>query len=176
MGCTYVSFELPGKINKVRRDTYKDIRANISRCKAAYCPIRDKLLQCGARDRPPICAQTYTIGSVTLIPTTSPNLQVLGLIRVCSTRSCYQCDIKIKHLQWAFSRFSHHFHSTSYPVSQIWSQLGRCNGMWVHLMPLRLQTMDQTLSIRLIWMYEAVLVDISLDHDVMAPFSLHKIP
>jgi hypothetical protein len=38
-GCAYVSFELPGVINKVRRDDYDYGRANISGCKAMLCPM-----------------------------------------------------------------------------------------------------------------------------------------
>jgi hypothetical protein len=43
-GCSYVQFELPGEINKVRRDAYDYGRANISGCKAMLHPMCDKLL------------------------------------------------------------------------------------------------------------------------------------
>jgi hypothetical protein len=49
MGCTYVGFELPGKINKLRRDAYDYGMANIRGCKAMLCLMRDKLLQCNKR-------------------------------------------------------------------------------------------------------------------------------
>ena len=46
-GCAYVGVELPSKIDKVRRDEYKDSRTNISGCKTMLCPMWDKLLQRG---------------------------------------------------------------------------------------------------------------------------------
>ena len=49
-GCTYIGFELPDKIDKVRRDVYKDSRANISECKATLQPVHDKLLRRGKRE------------------------------------------------------------------------------------------------------------------------------
>jgi hypothetical protein len=45
----YFGFELPGKINKVRRVAFDYGRANISGCKAMLCPMRDIFWQCGKR-------------------------------------------------------------------------------------------------------------------------------
>ena len=71
MGYAYVGFELPSKINKVRRDRYNDGKANIGKCKVMLCPVLDKLLQlskgkttCLSAHRPP----TYTIRSIAPIP------------------------------------------------------------------------------------------------------------
>ena len=50
----------------------------------------------------------------------------------------------------------HHSHSTATQNSQIWGQLGRWNGIWVH--PYALETAFQWLKhfVYLIWMYEVV--------------------
>ncbi len=69
----------------------------------------------------------------------------------------------------------HHFHSTSYPESQIWGQLGRCNGIRVQLFAL--ETADQWLKHFVYVLYGCMKqseVDIHLNHDVMTSFLLHK--
>jgi hypothetical protein len=58
MGCAYVGFELPGMINKVRRDAFDYSRANISRCMVMLCPMRDRFCNV-ASARPPMCTNLY---------------------------------------------------------------------------------------------------------------------
>jgi hypothetical protein len=75
-GCAYNGFELPGKINKVRRDAYNYGRANISGCKAILCPMRDKLLQCGKH--------------VTACPSAYQHIQ-LGMLSLLCQQHCQTC-------------------------------------------------------------------------------------
>jgi hypothetical protein len=66
-GCTYVGFELPGEIDKVRRDAYDYGRANISGCKVMLRPMWDKLLQCGKHETTrPSAHQPIRLGMLSL--------------------------------------------------------------------------------------------------------------
>ncbi len=66
-GCTYVGFELPSEVSKVRRDAYNYGRANISGCKVMLCPMRDKLLQCGKHETTrPSAHQPIQLGMLSL--------------------------------------------------------------------------------------------------------------
>ena len=70
----------------------------------------------------------------------------------------------------------HHSHSPQVTLtSQIWGQLGQCNSIRVH--PYSLETTYQWFK-HFIYVYYGCMkqseVDISLNHDVMASFSLHK--
>ncbi len=116
-----------------------------------------------ARDLPR--SPTYTIGNVKSIPTTLPNLQCLGSKRARSTRSCSQCVIAIT-CSWreVTGSSARGFMRKGRSVYQIWTWWGRTSWCWRGAWALAWNNHNQRC------------MDISLNQDGMASFSLHKWP